>query len=83
MTVCWFAQFRRATAEMAWLSDAIAATPGLQQGLIHTPSSATDPYLDDGAPPELAMQLYFADIATLEAALAPGRPPAAAPDAGV
>ena len=72
MTVCWFAQFRRATAEMAWLSDAIAATPGLQQGLIHTPSSATDPYLDDGAPPELAMQLYFADIAALEAALAPG-----------
>ena len=33
---------------LAWLSDVIAATPGLRQGLIFTPSNTSDPYLDDG-----------------------------------
>ena len=69
MTVCWFASFRHASPDLAWLSDVIAATPGLQQGLIFTPSSASDPYLDDGPPPQLALQLYFNDIAALEAAM--------------
>ena len=55
---------------MAWLSGVIADTPALQQGLIFTPSSTSDPYLDDGPPPQLGLQLYFADIAALEAALA-------------
>jgi hypothetical protein len=42
---------------VAWLSDVIAATPGLRQGLIFTPSSTSDPYLDDGPPPQLGLQL--------------------------
>ena len=50
----------------------IATTPALQQGLIFTPSSTSDPYLDDGSPPQLVLQLYFHDIAGLEAALAAG-----------
>ena len=60
----------RVAGAVAWLSDVIAATPGLRQGLIYTPSSTSDPYLDDGPPPQLALQLYFDDIAALEAALA-------------
>jgi hypothetical protein len=71
VTVCWFALFRHARPEPGWLAKVIAATPALQQGLIFTPSAASDPYLDDGPPPELALQLYFDDIAALEAALAP------------
>ena len=72
MTVCWFAMFRNASPEVKWLSDVIATTPALKQGLIFTPSSTSDPYLDDGPPPRLALQLYFDDIAALEAALAAG-----------
>jgi hypothetical protein len=76
VTFCWFAQFRDPTApqsrasqgELAWLADFLAATPGLRQALVFTPSSTTDPYLDDGPPPQLALQLYFDDIASLEAA---------------
>ena len=78
MTVCWFALFRHAAApqlrtsdaDLAWLARFIAGTPGLRQGLIYTPSTTTDPYLDDGPPPRLALQLYFNDIAALEAATA-------------
>lgn len=70
MTVCWFALFGDAPAELARLSDVVAATPALRQGLIFTPSRTNDPYLDDGPPPQLGLQLYFDDIADLEAALA-------------
>jgi hypothetical protein len=76
MTFCWFAQFRNpavpqsraSEGELAWLADLLAATPGLLQALVFTPSSTADPYLDDGPPPQLALQLYFDDIASLEAA---------------
>lgn len=78
MTVCWFATFRKQTAplshisdsELAWLTHFVASTPGLRQGLIYTPSSTSDPYLDDGPPPRLVLQLYFHDITELEAATA-------------
>jgi hypothetical protein len=72
VTVCWFAQFRDASPDGAWLSQVIAATPALQQGIVFTPSSTSDPYLHDGPPPQLALQLYFDDIAALEAAVATG-----------
>jgi hypothetical protein len=68
MTVCWFALFRNASPD--GLSDVIAATPALHQAVIYTPSSTSDPYLDDGPPPSLGLQLYFADIEALENALA-------------
>jgi hypothetical protein len=76
VTFCWFAEFRDPVAagptvgthELAGLADFLAATPDLRQALIFTPSRTSDPYLDDGPPPLLAMQLYFDDIAALEAA---------------
>lgn len=77
MTVCWFAYFhhpspelRISAADMASLRDLLATTPGLQRALIYTPSSTSDPYLNDGPPPRLALQLYFDDIAPMEAAMA-------------
>jgi hypothetical protein len=72
MTVCWFASFHGAAPRLEFLSDVIAATPALRQGLIFTPSQTSDPYLDDGPPPRVVLQLYFDDIMALEAALAPG-----------
>jgi hypothetical protein len=73
VTICWFALFHHNTAasdaDLAWLSRIIGATPGMRQGLIYTPSATSDPYLDDGPPPALGLQLYFDDIAKLEAAV--------------
>ena len=70
MTVCWFALFRSASPDLGWLSQVVSTTPALRQGLIFTPSATSDPYLDDGPPPQLALQLYFDDIGGLESALA-------------
>jgi hypothetical protein len=74
VTVCWFALFRHnaeaSDTDLAWLSRIVAATPGLRQGLIYTPSTTSDPYLDDGPPPALGLQLYFDEIADLESAVA-------------
>jgi len=75
MTITWFAIFRAdaavSSADHARVLDIVRTTPGLVQGRVFTPESAHDPYLNDGPPPPLALQLYFDDIATLEAALAP------------
>src|ERR1700741_3111241 len=73
--MCWFGLFRSPETltsddELAWLDRFLAATPGLQKGLIFTPSTTSDPYLHDGAPPALGLQLYFNEITTLEATLA-------------
>ena len=68
MRLCWFANFRGALASPE-LAPLLAATPGLDEALIHTSASTHDPYLDDGPPPSLALQLYFRDIAAMEAAL--------------
>jgi hypothetical protein len=74
MTVTYLATFRHdgmaATDDLQRLERLLAATPGLARGLIHTPAQTHDPYLDDGRPPALAVQLYFPDIGVLEAALA-------------
>ncbi|MBI1775648.1 MAG: hypothetical protein HYR63_09890 [Proteobacteria bacterium] len=43
----------------------------MRKALIFTPERAHDPYLDDGPPPLLALQLYFDEIADLEATLVP------------
>jgi uncharacterized protein (TIGR02118 family) len=43
---------------------------GLARGLVHNAAQAHDPFLDDGAPPRLALQLYFHEIAELERAVA-------------
>ena len=49
-----------------------ASAPELAAGLVHTPERGSDPYLDDGAPPAVALELDFASIEALEAAVAPG-----------
>ena len=75
MRICWFANLRGAAlpdAAIARLTPLLAATPGVGEVLVHTPASTHDPYLDDGAPPSLALQLYFDDVAAMEAALARG-----------
>lgn len=60
MRFCWFAHYRDpaprssvSQGELASLAGFLAATPGLRQALIFTPSLTSDPYLDDGAPPQL------------------------------
>jgi hypothetical protein len=75
MSTCLFLSFQAATdaipaAELAKLDGVLRATPGLRKALIHAASAASDPYVKDGAPPSLVLQLYFARIADLEAALA-------------
>ena len=47
---------------------------GLGRAHIHTPASAHDPFLNDGDPPRLALQLYFARIDDLESAAARSGP---------
>jgi uncharacterized protein (TIGR02118 family) len=75
MIISWLAMFRgdnEATSDALWrLEDIVARTPRLAKGLIYTPSSTSDPYLNDGPPPVLGLQLDFSDVADLEAACAP------------
>jgi len=54
-------------AESARLHGLIRATPGLLRALVHSPASTTDPYVKDGPPPSLVLQLYFAELPALEA----------------
>ena len=71
MRLCWFATFRGAPVTditRAALARVLRATPGAGEILIHTSASTHDPYLDDGPPPSLALQVYFDDIAALESA---------------
>jgi len=76
MTTCLFLSFHSdaeafpAVGEIAKLEAMLRATPQLQKALIHTASNAEDPYVKDRSPPQLVLQLYFAEIDDLEAALA-------------
>ncbi|MFT5349505.1 MAG: hypothetical protein ACI909_001075 [Planctomycetota bacterium] len=46
--------------------EIILTTPGLTRGLFNLPAQAHDYYTDDGPSPCLALQLYYADLETLE-----------------
>ena len=46
--------------------DAPARLPALPGALAYTPAKATDPYLDDGAPPPMVLQGYFESLSRLE-----------------
>jgi uncharacterized protein (TIGR02118 family) len=65
---------RLSVAEHARLDALLRGVPGLEQALVHTPARAHDPLLDDGAPPQLALQLYFDRLLDLEAAAGRGGP---------
>ena len=49
----------------------IATTPGLALANIYLPEVATDMFNKDGPPPVFGFQLYFDELADMEAALAP------------
>lgn len=61
---------RISDADLAALKQSIGGIAGLAKAHVYTPESAHDPYLDDGPPPLLAVQLYFDDLPSLEAAAA-------------
>jgi hypothetical protein len=73
MRVTYFAMFhgdaRLAASDRARVVELVRTTPRLIKGLVYTPAVTRDPYLDDGPSPPLGLQLYFADVADLEAAL--------------
>jgi uncharacterized protein (TIGR02118 family) len=48
----------------------ISGVPGLEKVHVYTPGRAHDPFLNDGAPPPLVLQLYFGELSELEAAVA-------------
>ncbi|VVE71838.1 hypothetical protein PCA31118_03988 [Pandoraea captiosa] len=56
------------------IRDALHRTSGLQKLAVHLPdtASADDPFIAAERAPKCAMQLYFGDIETLEAALTKG-----------
>lgn len=62
---------RITATEEARVAALVRATPGLRRGLLFTPTVASDPYLNDGPSPQLALELYFDEIAALEQALSP------------
>ncbi len=79
MTFCWFAQASAtggvvSEAELNRLAGLISLIPGVTEALLFTPGATHDPYLNDGEPPPLAMQVYFEHIETLETALASDGP---------
>jgi hypothetical protein len=77
MTFSWFAylqdtsqpELRISEAEQERVLEIVATTPGLINGLVFTPWDISDLYFDDGAPPQLAFELYFEDIGDFEGAL--------------
>ena len=74
MGACLFLSFRSTAsnvpaAELGKLDGVLRATPKLQKALVHTSSSAEDPYVKDGPSPSLVLQLYFDELPELEAAL--------------
>jgi len=73
MTACLFLSFRSgaapSTVENAKLDALVRATPRLVKGLMHSAANAADPYVRDGPPPSLVLQLYFAGLPELEQAL--------------
>jgi hypothetical protein len=80
MTTCLFLSFRSGTnapvdaGELARLDEVLRATLGLDKALVHTAVEASDPYVKDGAAPQLVLQLYFAELPKLESALAGNGP---------
>ncbi|MCY1667527.1 hypothetical protein [Rhizobium sp. SL86] len=58
--------------ELADVRQLVGKTPGLTSALIYTPEVAEDLFNHDGRSPPFGLQLHFADLPTLEAALGPG-----------
>lgn len=71
MSTCLFLSFKfradPSAGEMTKLDGLLSSTPGLVKALVHSPASTSDPYVKDGPPPSLVLQLYFAELPELEA----------------
>lgn len=65
VTFSLFAVFSKPFDNVAGL----AAAPGLQKLHVYTPDKANDPFLNDGAPPPLVLQLYFESLEKMEKSL--------------
>lgn len=57
-------------AQIARIDAIVASIPDLARGLRYLPALARDYYTDDGASPQLALQLYYRSIEQAEAAMA-------------
>jgi uncharacterized protein (TIGR02118 family) len=70
MSVCLFLSFwtEASVGDSAKLDRTLAAIPKLAKALVHSRASADDPYLKDDKPPQLVLQLYFAELPDLEEA---------------
>ena len=73
MTVSWFLTFRHPNArasddDLARAGAVVRGLQGVAEAFLFTPASSHDPYLDDGAPPPLVIEMTFAHIEELEAA---------------
>lgn len=77
MTIAYFVTFqdpqnpdaRISEADLARVVEVVRTTPKMSKGLVFTPEQARDPYAKEPPSPPLVLELYFADIADLEAAI--------------
>ena len=67
VSFCLFVSF--AEADVGAVSRALRELRLGERNLVHTAARARDPFLQDGAPPALVLQLFFAELPALEAAL--------------
>ncbi|MCL4183250.1 MAG: hypothetical protein KJ011_07360 [Burkholderiaceae bacterium] len=80
MSFAWFVYFHDAgapgvvdAADRSGIRELCRRVPGLSGGYLYTPAAAVGgPFADDEPPPRLALQLCFAELPSLEAAIAPG-----------
>jgi uncharacterized protein (TIGR02118 family) len=77
MNACLFLTFHLHGAALpdeqaAGVADLVRTLPNLSKALIHTSSTASDPYVKDEGPPDLVLQLYFDALPELEAATSHG-----------
>ena len=78
MSFCLFVSYasgadpaaRISPEDRARLVERLRACRGFERIHIYTPAAAHDPFLNDGAPPRLVLQFYFARISDLELATA-------------
>lgn len=67
MSVCLFVSLAR--ADVSFIAKGLAQARAGERCVVHTPVAASDPFLDDGAPPALVVQAYFAGLPALQAAM--------------
>jgi len=79
VTISYFVFFQNGGQPSAHVGDPdrreiafiLRRTPHLLKAHLFTPASVSGPFTEDGHPPQLALQLYFADLPQLEAAIGP------------